>query len=107
METETTAPRLIRLRDVMRMTGLGRSSVYANVKAGEFPAPIKLSARSAAWVQQEVFDWIDAGTVRRPVDRFGPCEVSSKFRVYKFLVFSKILPHNFNHSIADYSNRDS
>ncbi len=32
--------------------------------------------------------------------------MSSKFRVYKFLVFSKILAQDFNSSIFDYANID-
>ncbi len=33
-------------------------------------------------------------------------KVSAKFEVYKFLVFSKILGHNFNAPILNYTNRD-
>jgi hypothetical protein len=32
--------------------------------------------------------------------------VSSKFRVYKFLVFREILAHSSNAHISDYGNRD-
>ncbi len=36
----------------------------------------------------------------------GSKKVSSKFGVYKFLVFSEILGHNFNPPILNYTNRD-
>lgn len=51
---------LLRLRDVVKVTGLPRSSVYAAVAAGEFPRPLKISHRSSAWVESEVSEWIEA-----------------------------------------------
>jgi prophage regulatory protein len=54
---------LLRLRDVSRMVGLGRSSIYRLVSLGTFPAPKKLGARSVAWLQSEVESWIDARDV--------------------------------------------
>lgn len=50
--------RLIRLPEVSRMTGLGKSQVYALANAGRFPAPIKLSERCSAWQESEVRAWI-------------------------------------------------
>lgn len=58
--TETIDEKLIRLPAVMQRTGLSRSVLYAAVKRGHFPAPIKLSARCAAWPASEVARWIDA-----------------------------------------------
>lgn len=51
---------LLRLREVSRMVGLGRSSIYRLVSLGTFPPPRKLGARSVAWLQSEVESWIDA-----------------------------------------------
>jgi prophage regulatory protein len=54
-------PRLLRLRDVLLRTALGRSTLYARVKAGTFPAPIPLGTpHSVAWIESEVSDWIEA-----------------------------------------------
>jgi hypothetical protein len=33
-------------------------------------------------------------------------KVSSKFGVYKLLVFSEMLDHNFNPPVLNYTNRD-
>jgi prophage regulatory protein len=49
---------LLRLPEVLQMTGLGRSQAYALVKAKRFPPPIKLSERSSAWVESEVSAWV-------------------------------------------------
>jgi prophage regulatory protein len=50
--------RLIKLRDVMDITGLGRSTVYKYVASGDFPKPVSLGVRAVAWVEEEVQDWI-------------------------------------------------
>lgn len=49
---------LLRLREVTRRTGKSRSSVYRDVAAGTFPAPVKLGERASAWPAAEVDRWI-------------------------------------------------
>ena len=49
---------LLRLPDVRRMTGLGRSQIYALAKQGRFPRPVKLSERCSAFLESEVRAWI-------------------------------------------------
>jgi len=50
--------RLLTLRDVMRMTTLSRSAVYAMMAAARFPKPIRIGARAVRWVEREVLDFI-------------------------------------------------
>ncbi len=50
---------LLRIRDVCRVTGLGRSTIYSFVAAHRFPAPIKVSERATAFVGKEVNAWIE------------------------------------------------
>lgn len=50
--------RLIRLPEVMHLTGMSRASIYRLAGNGEFPSPIKLSERSSAWLHAEVVRWI-------------------------------------------------
>lgn len=49
--------RLLRLPDVMAMTGLRKSAIYAAMKDGRFPAPRKWG-RSSMWLQAEVAAWV-------------------------------------------------
>lgn len=51
--------KLIRLTQVMECTGLARSTVYKFIAEGDFPKPVKLGVRVAAWVEAEVFAWIE------------------------------------------------
>ncbi len=52
--------RLIRLKEVMRLTGLARSTVYKVMKEGRFPASVALRGKAVAWVESEVQEWIPA-----------------------------------------------
>ena len=53
--------RIIRLKDVQRMTGLSRSTIYAQIAKGNFPKQIKLTgARSVGWHESAVIQWIES-----------------------------------------------
>lgn len=52
--------RFIRLGEVLATCGKSRSSVYAGIKEGTFPAPVKLQGRSSAWLRSEVLRWMQA-----------------------------------------------
>ena len=49
---------LAKLPAVMNATGLSRSTLYARVKLGLFPPPVKLGERSVAWPVESVRIWI-------------------------------------------------
>lgn len=49
----------LRLRRVIEVTGLGRSTLYSLVGSGRFPKPINLTGgRSVAWLSDDVDAWI-------------------------------------------------
>lgn len=56
----TYRERLLRIDDVCFLTGLGRSTVYAKVKGGNFPVPVQLHGACVAWRETEVDSWIAA-----------------------------------------------
>lgn len=57
--------KLIRIKDVMKRTGLARSTIYKYISLGQFPHPIKLGTRAVAWVEREVEAWICESIERR------------------------------------------
>ena len=60
MSSETTGgDRLIRLDEVKRRAGLGKTMIYSLIKAGKFPAPYKISSFASRWSEQELVAWID------------------------------------------------
>ncbi|MDO5675823.1 MAG: AlpA family transcriptional regulator [bacterium] len=50
--------RLLRRPEVLRMTGLATSTMYSYMSQGTFPKPRKIGARSVAWPEEAVLDWI-------------------------------------------------
>ena len=50
--------RLIRLPEVQRRVGLGRSTIYRWMSEGTFPKPVPLGGRAVAWVERDVDEWI-------------------------------------------------
>lgn len=57
--------RFIRIKEVTRLTGLGRTSVYNYMKDGKFPKSIPLGDRAVAWKEAEVMDWMLAKLAER------------------------------------------
>jgi prophage regulatory protein len=53
-----TTKQLVRLGRVQEMTSLARSTVYALIAEGAFPAQVKISPRRVGWIESEVLDWI-------------------------------------------------
>lgn len=58
--------RLIRLPEVESMTGCKKSTIYQMIGAGDFPRPIRLTARAVAWPETAVLQWVQ--------DRIGQCQ---------------------------------
>ena len=62
VETQkTTSPQPKKLREVMGLTALRKTSVYrlgADDKSN-FPSPIKMSERSSVWDRQKVVDYVN------------------------------------------------
>jgi prophage regulatory protein len=66
MKTElSVAERLIKIDEVLHICGLSRSSVYANIQKGDFPAQVKLSRKASAWLYSEVLAWVNARAANR------------------------------------------
>ena len=52
--------RLLKLAEVVELTGIGRSQIYRKIDSGEFPAPVKIGQKSIRFRDDEVNAWIDA-----------------------------------------------
>lgn len=51
---------LARRHQVEALVQLSRSSIYAAVKAGTFPAPVRIGARAVAWRLSDIEQWLEA-----------------------------------------------
>ncbi|MFV3380920.1 helix-turn-helix transcriptional regulator [Pseudomonas sp. NY15354] len=57
--------RILRLKTVVEITGLARSTVYKYIAEGIFPKPFSLGGRSVGWLESEVHGWIQARVTER------------------------------------------
>ncbi len=57
--------RLIRLNEVLAMTGLSRSGVYRSIEKQQFPKQVSLGDRAVAWVESEVQAWVIDRVINR------------------------------------------
>jgi prophage regulatory protein len=58
--------RFLRLPEVINLTALGKTSLYARIKQGQFPAPVPVGTRRVAWLQSEVSAWMQNRVAQRP-----------------------------------------
>jgi prophage regulatory protein len=54
-----------RLAAVKERTGLSGSTIYLEISKGTFPKPIKLGAKSVAWLDHEIDEWLKARIAAR------------------------------------------
>lgn len=58
MSTGMDPERFLKLDEVKRRAGLGKSMIYRLIQEGKFPAPYKLSPAASRWCEQELMAWI-------------------------------------------------
>jgi prophage regulatory protein len=50
---------LLRIGSVVRVTGLGRSTIYRMMATADFPCPVRLTNRVVAWRRTDLEKWSD------------------------------------------------
>lgn len=63
MKPNQTVPapnRILRIRQVLDLTGLRRTALYEKMNADEFPQSVKLGARAVGWREAEVLSWMES-----------------------------------------------
>lgn len=51
--------KLIRLPEVIKRTGFGKTWIYELIRSGRFPSQVKIGERAVAFIESEVDAWID------------------------------------------------
>lgn len=80
-----TSLSVIRLHNVKALTGLAKSSIYAQMRINKFPRSIKLGERAVGWRTKDIIEWL-AG--RKPTN--GATE-----RAFPFTKDSRVKATNF------------
>ncbi|AEI35511.1 helix-turn-helix transcriptional regulator [Francisella salina] len=52
--------KILRLSQVVEMTGTSKSTIYRWINSSQFPKPLNLSSSSVGWLETEVNDWIQS-----------------------------------------------
>ena len=58
IDSKRESDRLLRLPEVQELTGLRRSTIYAQMQSGMFPHSVKAGPRAATWSEAAVQAWI-------------------------------------------------
>ena len=59
--------RLLRLPEVIEITGLGRDTIYRHIREDRFPRQRRIGERASGWREDEIRAWVDS---RPAVKRF-------------------------------------
>ena len=55
--------RILRTPEVVKATGLSKTTIWRRVRSGDFPAPVKLGSlatRSIGWREGDIEEWIES-----------------------------------------------
>ncbi|OJU16581.1 MULTISPECIES: AlpA family phage regulatory protein [unclassified Sphingomonas] len=59
MTNDQEPDRFIRLDEVKRRVGLGKTMIYDLIRESKFPAPYKISPCASRWSDREIVAWIN------------------------------------------------
>ena len=76
MPTHQVQPigRVLRLRDLVKKIGLGKTKIYSMIASGTFPKPIQLGPMSVAWKERDIEAWLQS----RPIANNAPVKRASR-----------------------------
>jgi prophage regulatory protein len=80
MSNEINPSSILRLKAVCALTGLSRSTLWRQCRRGEFPQPLKLTARLIGWRAGEVHQWLDSRERGAPAVTEAKAELSESSR---------------------------
>lgn len=53
-----TGSRILRLKAVLELTGLSRSTLYRKIERGGFPGQVRISERCIRWRERDLQRWL-------------------------------------------------
>lgn len=51
--------KLLRISEVEAIAGIKKSFIYREIRAGSFPAPLKITAKMSRWNASDIEEWIE------------------------------------------------
>lgn len=68
----------IRIRQVLELIGVSRTTLWRMVQAGTFPRPVRITERNRGYVLETVEAWMTARTDGTPIDMEMPAVVRKR-----------------------------
>ena len=62
---QNTSNKIIRMKTVLELTGLSKSTIYTLLSQNDFPKRIPLGPRSIGFLESEFNQWLEARAARR------------------------------------------
>jgi prophage regulatory protein len=59
MEVIMFDERILRIPQVIEITGLRKTTIYQLVKSNKFPKPFRIGKRAVGWKYSEVKEWLE------------------------------------------------
>lgn len=53
-----TLDRVVSMSEVVKITGLGESTIFRRAANGTFPSQIKLGSRRSGWFESDLAEWL-------------------------------------------------
>jgi prophage regulatory protein len=69
---ESGSIRILRLAQVLNVTGLGKTKIYQLQAEGDFPMRIQITDHSVGWIEEEVQAWLAQRVATRVLWRRTP-----------------------------------
>ena len=63
MTTDAPSPTILRIDDVVAMTGLSKATIWRRISTGDFPAQVRLGgpkSRAVGWRRTDFEEWVAA-----------------------------------------------
>jgi prophage regulatory protein len=74
MRPSSSPDRFLTKPEVLRITGFSAATLWREVRAGRFPAPVALSAKRIGFLQSEIEAWVSNKVQARRDPRVGDAE---------------------------------
>lgn len=58
MSIEHSPNRILRTKEIVKLTGWSRTTIWRKVRSGEFPAPLALGPNSNGWPEELYSSWL-------------------------------------------------
>ena len=52
--------RMLRIKDVIKITAMSNSTIYELIKSNDFPRPKRIGKRAVGWLENDIQAWLDS-----------------------------------------------